>query len=129
MAVAGSVSPMLKIRRSTQSGGKPLTAVYAAVYTEDCSQPFVFVGGIIDLSTMQAGDTIQIRTRKRVALGGAWLAVDEVTYLNAQPAGHTAVLVQGMTGIYDIEISMRQTAGVLRTVDTEFMDAKRVGLE
>lgn len=129
MAIAGSASPMLRIRRSTQSGSKTMTAAYVAVYTESSTQPFIFGGAVIDLSTMIAGDIINIRVRKRLASGAAWVIVDEVTYTGAQPTGHPSVYIQGLANFYGVEISMRQTAGALRTVTGEFSDAKRIGLE
>lgn len=129
MAGGSSVSPMLKIRRSTQSGSKALTAAYASVYTESSSQAFIFASAIIDLSGMQAGDVVDIKVSKKSSLGGAWQIVDELSYADEQPSSHSAVLIGSLIGIYEIEIAMRQTAGVLLTVSTEFFDAKRMGLE
>ena len=129
MAIASSASPMLRIKRSTQSGSKTMTAAYAAVYTESSSQPYIFAGAVIDLSTMIAGNIINIRVRKMLASGAAWVLVDEMTYTGAQPTGHPAVYIQGLANFFGIEISMRQTAGVLTTVTAEFIDAKRIGLE
>jgi hypothetical protein len=106
-----------------------MTAAYAAVYSESCTQAFAFVSGLVDLINMQALDVIQIRIRKRIALGGNWIMIDEITYTGVQPAGHSSATIGPQFGIYDIEISARQTVGALRTLDAEFMDAKRVGLE
>lgn len=128
MAGGSSVSPLLKINRSAQSGSKALTAAYAAVYSESCSQAFIFASAIIDLSNMQAGDLINIRIRKKMSIGGSWVIVDEMSYSDAQPSGHSAILISSLVGIYEIEISMQQTAGVLRTITAEFFDAKRIGL-
>lgn len=129
MANATSGNTSLKVRRSTQSGSKALTAAYAAIYTESCSQAFIFASAMIDLTNMQAGDVVDIRVRKKLAVGGSWINVDELSYSGAQPSGHPAAIIGSLLGIYEIEISMRQTAGVLRTITAEFFDAKRVGLE
>ncbi len=129
MAYGTSVSPMLRIKRSTQSGSKAMANAYAAVYSESSSQPWIFGGAVIDLSNMVAGDIVNVRLRKTMAAGGAWIILDELTYLNAQPAGHPCLYIEGMANLYGLEISMRQTAGVLLAINTEFYDAKRVGLE
>ena len=128
MASGSSSPPMLRIRRSSQSGTKNMAAAYAAVYSESSSQEYAFAGGTIDLSTMQTGDHIDIRVRKRQSLLGTWFNVNEVGYDDAQPTGHTIVQLSGIPDVYGIEVSMRQTAGVLRAIGTEFFDAKRLGL-
>ena len=128
MATASSMPPMLRLDRSSQSGAKAMAAAYAVVYTESSTQAFLFSGANIDLSTMAAADVIDIRIRKVVILGGGWVNHDEVSYADAQPTGHPSISIAGIANIYGIEISMRQTAGVLRTIPCEFFDAKRLGL-
>ena len=128
MASAGAMPPMLSLKRSSQSGAKAMAAAYAAVYSESSSQSFIFSGANIDLSTMAAADVIDIRIRKVIIQGGGWVNHDEVQYADAQPTGHPSISIAGIANIYGIEISMRQTAGVLRTKPCEFFDAKRLGL-
>ncbi len=128
MAIASAVAPMLRIKRSTQSGAKTMTAAYVAVYSESSTQPWIFGGAVVDLSNMLAGDIVNVRIRKMLAAGGAWLNIDELTYQNVQPVTHPAIYIQGLANFFGIEISMRQTAGALLTIDTEFIDAKRIGL-
>ena len=85
-------------------------------------------GAEIDLSSMQGGDVISIRVRKVLAPAGAWVNHDEVQYSGAQPTGHPSVHVNPIPDVYGVEIAMRQTAGVLRTIPCEFTDAKRLGM-
>ncbi|MDD5486244.1 MAG: hypothetical protein PHW65_01630, partial [Dehalococcoidales bacterium] len=82
----------------------------------------------IDLSGMQAGDTVNIRISKRIASGGAWLVGDTVAYNDAQPAGHSLVHIGMLAAVYGVKIEMQQTAGVLRTITCDFLHAKRLGL-
>ena len=127
MAEIASVSPILSTRRSTQSGNKALTAAYVVEYTEFSTAPWVFMGADIDLTTMADGDVVDIRIQKRIAFGGALVVADVKTYHDAQPADHLLVSLGSMINTYGIEISMRQTAGALRTIPCEFYDSKRLG--
>lgn len=129
MAFATSVPPLLALRRSAQSGSKAMTAAYAAVYTDISASniAYLFGGAKVNLSTMQAGDHIDIRVRKRVVSGGAWVNHDELGYDDVQPANHPSVGIPAIPDVYGIEISMRQTAGVLRTIECEFYAAKVLG--
>ena len=128
MAIPGSIAPSLSLRRSTQSGNKAMSAAYVAVYSDSSTAPWMFVSGEIDLSTMQVGDSIDIRVRKTMASGGTAIVDDTKTYTDAQPAGHQSTHIGSIINVYGVEISMRQTAGVLRTLNCEFFDAKRLGL-
>lgn len=128
MAHAVTTPPMLRLVRSAQSGAKAMTAVYAVVYTESSTLAYIFAGAIIDLSTMQAGDIIDIRIRKILVPAGAWVNHDTMNYAGAMPAGNQTVFIAPIPDVYGIEIAMRQTLGVLRTVDFEAFDAKRLGL-
>ena len=130
MAHAVVSPPILRLKRSAQSGTKAMTAAYAVVYTETTVSniAYIFAGAEFDLSSMTAGDIIDIRLRKVIAAGGGWVNHDEWQYVGAQPAGHPSKHINPIPDVYGIEISMRQTAGVLRAIDTEFYDAKRLGM-
>lgn len=128
MATAYTSPPMLRLTRSGQSGSYAMAAAWAVVYTESCPMAYLFSGAVIDLSTMQAGDVIDVRVRKQLVSGGGWIAHDLRNYAGAMPAGHQTVHIAPIPDIHGVEIAMRQTAGVLRTVDAEFYDAKRIGL-
>jgi len=129
MAGATSVPPLLSLRRSGQSGTKAMTVLWAVVYSDLSSSniAYLFGGARINLSTMQAGDHIDIRVRKIVLSGGAWVNHDELGYDNVQPANHPSVAISAIPDVYGIEIAMRQTAGGLRTIETEFYAAKVLG--
>ena len=128
MAEGSGMPPILRLRRSAQSGNKAMTAVWQVLYTENCTQVYIFAGAIIDLNNMAAGDTVDIRRRKIVIPTGAWVMVDQMAYVNAQPVIHPTCQISGIPDVSGVEISIRQTAGVLRTFATEFYDAKRLGL-
>jgi len=129
MAFATGMPPMLRMKRSTQSGAKVATAAYANIYSESSTQAWAFFGGYIDLSTMQAGDVVNIRIRKTLASGGGMVVEDTLSYTGARPAGHTIVEINAAPNVYGVEIAIQQTAGVLRTFLCEFFDAKRLGLD
>jgi len=130
MAFATSVPPLLTLRRSPQSGTKAMAAAWQVVYTDLSSSniAYLFGGARINLSTMQAGDHIDIRVRKKVVSGGAWVNHDQLSYDDAQPANHPSVAISSIPDVYGMEIAMRQTAGVLRTLECEFYAAKILGL-
>lgn len=128
MADGSSMPPMLRLRRSSQSGTYTMTAVYAAVYSDSSTQEYIFGGGTIDLSGMLAADHIDIQIQKRLASGGTWLVVDTLAYDNAQPAGHTQALVAGLIDTNGVRVMARQTAGVLLAITCEWFAAKRLGV-
>ncbi len=129
MAHAVSSPPMLKLARSAQSGAKAMTAAWQAVYSGSSVMAYIFAGGVVDLSTMDVGDIVEIRIRKVVVSGGNWISHHQVTYRDARPADQQAVYISAIPDIYGVEIAMRQPAGTLRTFNCEFLDAKRIGLE
>jgi len=133
MAVVSSMPPSLSFKRSAQSGSKTMTAAWQVVYTENTTSSalgYLFAGGEINLSGMAAGDTIDIRIRKIIVPAGAWVVHDQVNYANAQPVTHPSIHINPIPDVYGVEIAMRQTAVAvaLLTIETEFYDAKRLGL-
>ena len=129
MAGATSVPPVLSLRRSGQSGTKAMTIAWTVIYSDLSSSniAYLFGGARINLSTMLAGDHIDIRVRKIVLSAGAWVLHDQLEYEDAQPANHPSVAIGAIPDVYGMEISMRQTAGALITVETEFYVAKVLG--
>lgn len=131
MAQMSGMPPILRLKRSSQSGAKVMTAAWQVVFTESTSASllaYLFGGGTINLTPMLAGDTIDIRVRKILVSGGTWVNHDLINYQNAQPANHPSVQLSALLDVYGVEVAMRQTAGVLRTIEVEFYDAKRLGL-
>ena len=130
MPLVGAVPSSLTLGRSTQSGAKAMLAASAwrVVYTESQGQPYFFISAEIDLTTMAAGDSIDIQVRKQMVSGGAWTTHGQTNYIDAQPAGHLSAHIGAVANVYGVEISMRQTAGVLRAPNCEFFDAKFPGL-
>jgi hypothetical protein len=133
MAVVSSMPPMLRSKRSAQSGAKAMTAAWQVVYTENTATSalaYFFIGAEINLLPMAAGDAIDVRIRKILVPTGAWVPHDLVSYVGAQPAGHPAIHINPIPDVYGVEIAMRQTAvaAALLTIECEFYDAKRLGL-
>ena len=130
MAHAGSSPPILRLKRSAQSGSKAMAAAYAVMFTESTVSgiAYLFAGAEFDLSTMEAGDIIDVRVRKIIVPGGDWVNHDEWNYVGAQPAGHPSKHIRPIPDVYGVEVAMRQTAGVLGTIPCEFFDAKRIGM-
>lgn len=128
MAHASIMPPMLRLKRSAQSAAMAMAADWTVVYTESSIMAYIFAGAEIDLSTMAAGDVIDIRVRKVLVSGGAWVNHDLVNYIGAMPVGHVTAHINPIPDVFGIDISMRQTGGVLRTIPCEFFDAVRLGL-
>jgi len=130
MAHAVTSPPILRLKRSAQSGAKAMAAAYEVVYTESTVSgiAYIFAGAEFDLSNMAAGDVIAVRVRKVVILGGGWVNHDEFGYTGVQPAGHPSKHINPIPDVYGVEISMSQPTGTLITVPCEFFDAKRLGM-
>lgn len=128
MATAMTSPPMLRLKRSAQSGTKAMTAAWQVLYIETSLMAYIFAGAEIDLSNMIAGDVVNIRIRKQVVSGGSFVVHDQKPYTDAMPATHVTVHISAIPDVYGVEIAMQQTAGALINVDCEFFDAKRIGL-
>jgi len=133
MAVVSGMPPSLSLKRSAQSGSKVMTAAWQVVYTENTTASilaYLFGGASFNLSGMAAGDTINVRIRKILVSGGAFVNHDQIQYAGAQPAAHPAPSIGAIFNVYGVEISMQQTtlAVALLTIETEFYDAKRLGM-
>ena len=116
---------LLKLQRSPQSGWKLMTGDYAPVYEESHAVAYIFAGGKIDLSPMEAGDVIDIRVRTKLEGGGSYKTMWENSYSSVQPDYRKVIRLSAMPDNYGLEVSMRQTAGTLKFILGEFFDAKR----
>jgi len=133
MAVVSGMPPILSFKRSAQSGSKAMTAAWQVVYTENNSlslSGYLFAGAEINLSGMAAGDTIEVRIRKILISGGAWVMHDQKTYSDAQPVTHPSIHINPIPDVYGVEISTRQVAVAVALLQIEFeaYDAKRLGM-
>lgn len=128
MAHAVTSPPMLRLRRSAQSGQKLMTAAYVVIYQESSSQAFFFSGARIDLANMQAGDVVDIQILAQLSDGGGYAVLDTIQYVGARPVSRTVASIGYAANVYGFQVQMRQTAGVLRTLACEFYEAKRIGL-
>jgi hypothetical protein len=116
---------LLKLKRSPQSGWKLMTGDYAPVYEESQAVAYIFCGGKIDLSPMEAGDAIDIRVRTRLEDGDTYKTSWKQSYSGVQPDDRKVIRLSAMPDNYGLEVSVRQTAGTLKYVLCEFFDAKR----
>ena len=116
---------LLKLQRSPQSGWKLMTGDYAPVYEESQVVAYIFAGGKIDLSPMEAGDVIDIRVRTKLEDGDSYKTTWEQSYSGVQPDDRKVIRLSAMPDNYGLEVSMRQTAGTLKFILSEFFDAKR----
>ncbi|MBA7683175.1 hypothetical protein ES703_91535 [subsurface metagenome] len=74
--------------------------------------------GFIDLSTMEAGDTITIRQAMQIKAAGDYVTYAEATYIGEQTVKLLAVLTR--TAKDKVKITGEQTAGTVRTLDVQF---------
>jgi len=125
MATAYTVPAILRVTRSTQSGAFAMTAAWQAVYSNSAPYAWLFAGAEIDLTPMLLGDTIDIRVLKVIVSGGAQVVHHLMTYTDVQPVNHPSVHIGTLLSVFGVEVSMRQTAGVLANIDCEFFDAFR----
>lgn len=116
---------LLKLERSPQSGWKLMTASYTPVYEESHSVAYIFAGGKVDLSPMEAGDVVDVRVRTKLEGGGSYKTMWEKSYSGVQPDDRKVIRLSAMPDNYGLEVSMRQTAGTLKYILCELFDAKR----
>ena len=116
---------LLKLQRSSQSGWKLMTGSYAPFYEESHTVAYIFAGGKIDLSPMEAGDVVDVRVRTKLEGGDSYKTMWENSYSNVQPDDRKVIRLSAIPDNYGLEVSMRQTAGTLKYILCEFFDAKR----
>jgi hypothetical protein len=116
---------ILKLKRSPQSGWKLMSGSYAPVYEESDAGAYLFAGGKIDLSPMQAGDAVDIRIRTKLESGDSFKTTWVNSYSGLQPEDRKVIRLTAMPDNYGLEVSMRQTAGAPKYILCEFFDAKR----
>jgi hypothetical protein len=126
MTSGGSTIYTLQLKRSPQSGSKALIVGpnFQVVFTDSSAQAYLFGGGVIDLSSMQAGDSLQIRIRKKLSPTGVFTNHDLVQYNDAQPVNHPVLKIAQIPDVYGVEISFNQSAGIPLTIPAEFYVAK-----
>ncbi len=127
MAQAYTVPPILRLKRSTQSGNFVMTAAWQTVYANDQLYAWMFGSGRIDLTNMVAGDAIEIRVSTRNESLGAYIVEDLFDYLDAQPTGKQKIVIGPIVDTFGVLIEMRQTAVAvdLITCYSQFFDAIR----
>jgi hypothetical protein len=74
--------------------------------------------GYIDLTPMAGGDTIVIRQYMQVKAAGAYVKYAEETFTGAQTIPLLAIITK--TSKTKIKVTAQQTAGVNRTLDSQF---------
>ena len=127
MATAFTVSPILRIKRSPQSGNKVMTAAWQTVYSQNLLYAWMFGSGRINLTPMALGDHIDVRVSSRQVLNGAYVIEDLMDYDDVQPVNKPKVTIGSFIDTFGVLIEMRQTAVAvaLLTLYCEFFDATR----
>jgi len=127
MATAFSVSPILRLRRSTQSSNYTMLAAAAwqTVYLNTKAYAWMLLSGKIHLVNMVAGDAIDIRVSTRHLVGGNWIVEDLFDYLDAQPTNKQKITIGSIVDTFGVRVEMRQTAGALIICYCEFFEAVR----
>ena len=118
--------PILELTPSTQSGLKTMpdaAGTWLVCYEEDQGYTWLFAGADIDLTAMQAGDTVEIAWDRRMESGGAYVLGPLNTYNGAQtnPWKH----IEAESNLYGMRIRAHQTAGVARSFYMEFSEGKK----
>ncbi|MBN2240168.1 MAG: hypothetical protein JW712_10375 [Dehalococcoidales bacterium] len=116
---------LLKLERSSQSGWKLMAGTYQPVYEESQAAAYLFCGGKVDLSPMEAGDVIDIRIQTKLEATDTYKTIWHETYNGVQPEDWEVVKVPAMPDNFGLEVSMRQTTGPLKFILCEFFDAKQ----
>lgn len=125
MAQMFSVTPILRERRSTQSGNYVMTAAWQTLYASASLYTYKFSQGTIDLTNMAAGDSVNIRISKRNDQFGGLVIHDQQPYNGVQPATRKLIKIDGLLDVYGVLVEAQQTLGTLRTFYCEFMEAFR----
>ena len=125
LSIQVMVDLMLKLERSSQSGWKLMTGSYDPVYEESQTAAYLFCGGKIDLSLMEAGDVIDVRIRTKLDEADTYKTTWQQSYSDAQPEDGQVIRLPAMPDTFGLEVSMRQTAGTLKYILCEFFDAKQ----
>ena len=121
-----AVSPILRLKRSPQSGNKIMTVAWQTVYSQSLAYAWLFGSGRMDLTNMVLGDHVDVRVSSRQVAAGAWVVEDAFDYDDVQPINKKKASIGTFIDTFGILIEMRQTAGAaLRTFYCEFFDAVR----
>ncbi len=122
-----AVSPILRLKRSSQSGNKVMTAAWQTVYSQNQAYAWIFGSGRIDLTNMAAGDSIEIRVSSRQVAAGGYIVEDLMDYDDVQPVNKKKVSIGSFIDTFGVIIEMRQTAVAVAflTIYVETSDATR----
>ena len=91
---------LLKLQRSPQSGWKLMAGSYAPVYEESHTVAYIFAGGKIDLSPMEAGDVVDVRVRTKLEGGDSYKTMWENSYSNVQPDDRKVIRLSAIPDNY-----------------------------
>lgn len=116
----------LDLARSPDSATTTTTGAEQNIYDEDGGgRPFQFCGGFIDLTALQAGDTLRIRIYAQITAAGGYIRMsDDVVNTYSGVQDPALKQIDGFFNVYGVRVSMQLTAGVNRNIIAEFFDAK-----
>ena len=125
MATGYMVPPILRLKRSTQSGNYTMTIAWQTVYSQNHPFAWIFGSGKIDLTNMIAGDHIEVRISSRNTSGGGYVVEDLFDYDDVQPTGKKKISIGTIVDTFGVLVEIRQTVGVPIVCACEFYDATR----
>lgn len=111
------IDSLLGVVTEVEGVGLTLTAAEQALITTSDNKSHV-VTGQIDLSNMASGDTVEVLQYMMVKSAGTFRAYADEVYSGAQAL--PLLNISTKKGKYGIKVTIKQTAGTMRTVDYLF---------
>lgn len=121
--VQNTLDQLLDFAENPDSGTLTADGTEQTIYDEADTVPWMFEGGKVDLTNMQAGDTVVLRKYARIIAGGGLILEDTNTYNGAQAV--PLVTFERQANIYGVRVTLEQTAGVNRTYVHQWFDQMR----
>ena len=107
--------------QSETNGTVPMTGAQDTVF--EVTDYKNFVEAYVDLTNMQAGDSVTVREYMKIVSGGAYVLYGTETYTDAQTIN--LLWITPKPNNYGIKFTMQQTAGVNRTFPYAVFREKR----
>ena len=113
--------------RDSHSGSTTTTTYEQILYQDSCSgEPFLFGGGIVDLSNLHAGDKVTVKLWAMLYSGDTFRIVGQVK-ISGPLTLNTDLVFSPMYNQYGVKVGIIQTAGSPRSVRHEWFDAEQLG--
>jgi hypothetical protein len=113
------------VSRYANSGAITLAAYEQWLYQDSAAEPFMFGGGIIDLSNLQAGDKVTVKLWACLYSGDSYRIIGQVN-LSGPLTLNSKLEFGSMYNRYGVKVGIMQTAGSYRSVQHEWFLAKQL---